>query len=159
MYGIGLPTATRFRAYQNPPVAIIGSVQARKARTRSPRRAIATIPMVRTAAGGRNESLTPAAMPMARPAPPSAARGVVLAVREGDAGVIGALGRLSDRMRPKSAPRLAYAFTSSATAHSGNAPPVMSLSASPAWNSTSIWAPRATEAPVIACGPRPYGRP
>src|SRR3954470_5683718 len=102
MYGIGLPTATRFRAYQNPPVAIIGSVQARKARTRSPRRAIATTPMVRTAAGGRNESLTPAAMPMDRPATASAARGVALAVRGAGADVSGPFCRFPDHMRLES---------------------------------------------------------
>ena len=35
----------------------------------------------------------------------------------------------------------------------------MSLRASPAWNSTSICAPRAIEPPIRLCGPSPYGRP
>ena len=35
----------------------------------------------------------------------------------------------------------------------------MSLSASPAWNSTRLCEPSATEAPISACGPSPYGRP
>ncbi len=35
----------------------------------------------------------------------------------------------------------------------------MSFRASPAWNSTRLCEPSATEAPINACGPSPYGRP
>ncbi len=106
----------------------MGTIQATAVRTRCPRPAMAMTPTVRTAAGARNESLTPAARPMARPA--MARAGI-------------------RRSRP------AYALTRIAAAASVNATPVMSLSASPAWNSTSIWAPSPTLAPIIACGPRP----
>ncbi len=67
--------------------------------------------------------------------------------------------RIAERGTGDPAVALAYPLTRIATAARMNATPVMSLRASPAWNSTSDWEPRAIEAPISACGASPYGRP
>ena len=55
--------------------------------------------------------------------------------------------------------RAAYPLTRIAAAARMKATPVMSLRASPAWNSTRLCEPSATEAPISACGAAPYGLP
>ena len=171
MYGIGFPTATRFRTNQYPLARNAGRPNHSAIRTRLPRPAITINPSHRAITGARNDSFVPAASPAANPATATAAGATfpnpdVGGIRPESAGggvareTLRSEARTVDRATPApGAQPAARALTSTATAARITATPTMSLRASPAWNSTSICAPSAIEPPIRLCGPSPYGRP